>query len=147
MAEQEWEEESLIFFEREDIDFQLRKEDKTKDWILKIIEKEDKELIQLTYIFCSDAYLLQINKEYLNHDTYTDIITFPYLSPPHIEGDIFISIDRIKENAQEFNTTFDEELRRVMIHGVLHLCGYPDKTEEETALMRVKEAEALTLWK
>jgi probable rRNA maturation factor len=147
MAEQEWEEESLIFFEREDIDFQLRKEDKTKDWILKIIEKEDKELIQLTYIFCSDAYLLQINKEYLNHDTYTDIITFPYLSPPHIEGDIFISIDRIKENAQEFNTTFDEELRRVMIHGVLHLCGYPDKTEEEAALMRVKEAEALTLWK
>lgn len=146
MAEQEWEEESVIFFESEDIDFQLLEGTKTKDWILKIIEKENKELIQLTYIFCSDAHLLEINKEYLNHDTFTDIITFPYLDPPHVEGDVFISIDRVKENAKEFNTSFDEELRRVMIHGVLHLCGYPDKTEAEATIMRNKEGEALAMW-
>ena len=97
------------------------------------------QLIGLSYIFCSDAYLHNINVEYLNHDTLTDIITFPYLSPPEIEGDIFISVDRIRENAQTFQVTFEQELHRVIIHGVLHLCGQGDKTEEEDTQVEAGE--------
>ena len=112
-------------------------------WIKKIIEQEDCTLLLLNFIFCSDKYLHSINLEYLNHDTYTDIITFPFKSPPEIEGDIFISLDRIKENATSYGISFQDELFRVIIHGVLHLCGYKDKTEAEQKIMRTKEDQAL----
>ena len=110
-----------------------------------MIEREGCNLTQVCYIFCSDEYLYNLNQEYLNHDTYTDIITFPYSEPPLVEGDIFISIDRVKENASQFGAPFEQELHRVMIHGVLHLCGYSDKSPDEEALMRKKEDEALQL--
>lgn len=145
---QAWQnEDRQLFFEQEDIDFELpNDEQRYIDWIQYIIKKEKKELLQLTYIFCSDSYLHQINVEYLDHDTLTDIITFPYTEPPLVEGDIFISIDRVKENAVKYDVSFEHELHRVIIHGVLHLCGYPDKTEEEAKVMRKKEEEALEIW-
>ena len=145
---QAWQnEDRQLFFEQEDIDFELpNDEQRYIDWIQYIIKKEKKELLQLTYIFCSDSYLHQINVEYLDHDTLTDIITFPYTEPPLVEGDIFISIDRVKENALKYDVSFEDELHRVIIHGVLHLCDYPDKTEEEARVMRKKEEEALEIW-
>ena len=140
------EEESLISFSVEDVDFQLKEEKKTIDWIRHIVESEKQQLRLLTYIFCSDAYLHEINLQYLQHDTYTDIITFPYENPPLLHGDIFISIGRVRENAVHFEVPFEQELRRVMIHGVLHLCGYQDKTEEEAKIMRAKENASLVVW-
>lgn len=142
-----WEEdEQPISFHAEDINFELASPEAVAHWIQAVLEREGKQLQQLTYIFCSDEYLYEINLEYLGHDTYTDIITFPYSEPPVIEGDLFISIDRVRENAQALGLPFEQELRRVMIHGVLHLCGYPDKTPEESARMRAKEEEALGYW-
>ena len=131
-----------ISYNSEDIDFQLLKKTPLSNWIKKTVDIEGKTLGEVTYIFCSDEYLHKMNVQHLNHDTLTDIITFPYNSNP-IEGDIFISIDRVKDNAQDFKTTFENELHRVMIHGILHLCGYKDKTEEEEAFMRQKEDECL----
>jgi len=116
-----------------------------KQWIQQIIDQESCTLQQLTYIFCSDAYLHRINMEYLQHDTYTDIITFPYEKPPLIHSDIFISIERVRDNAQQYGLAFEQELHRVIIHGIFHLCGYPDKTPEEAQVMRQKEDEALKL--
>lgn len=138
--------EALVSFYSEDINFQLDEEASIQQWINVVVEHQNANLIGLNYIFCSDAYLHNINVEYLNHDTFTDIITFPYLSPPDVEGDIFISIDRVRENAQTFGVPFEQELRRVIIHGVLHLCGQADKTEAEAAEMRRKEEEALALF-
>ncbi len=140
------EEEQAISFNTEDIDFELPESEAVVQWIQKILQQEEKQLLQLTYIFCSDEYLFEINQEYLSHDTYTDIITFPYTDPPLIEGDIFISIDRVRENARNLGLPFEQELHRVMIHGVLHLCGYPDKTTEEAAQMRAMEDKALALF-
>ena len=140
------EEEQAISFNTEDIDFELPESEAVVQWIQKILQQEEKQLLQLTYIFCSDEYLFEINQEYLSHDTYTDIITFPYTDPPLIEGDIFISIDRVRENARNLGLPFEQELHRVMIHGVLHLCGYPDKTTEEAAQMRTMEDKALALF-
>jgi probable rRNA maturation factor len=131
-----------IIYHTEDVDFQLLKKTPLSNWIKKTVEIEGKTLSAVTYIFCSDDYLHKMNVEHLNHDTLTDIITFPYNENP-IEGDIFISIDRVKDNAQDFNTSFDNELHRVMIHGILHLCGYKDKTEEDEKRMRQKEDECL----
>jgi probable rRNA maturation factor len=113
---------------------------------MKIIQEEGQRLVALTFIFCSDEYLHKINVEYLDHDTLTDIITFPYRQLPEVEGDIFISLDRIKENARQFDTSFENELLRVIIHGVYHLCGYGDKSEEEAVTMRSKENHALEQW-
>lgn len=138
-------EEERINFHSESIDFELTGEELISTWINKVIHSEKCRLIALSFIFCSDAYLHQINVEYLNHDTFTDVITFPYASPPDIEGDIFISVERVRENAQTYNVEFEQELRRVMIHGVLHLCGYSDKTPEEAARMKEKEDEALLI--
>ena len=135
--------ESGIFFHTENIEFQLSYPELIQDWLHKIIEQEGGQLSLLNFIFCSDQYLLQINIEYLQHDTYTDIITFQYQQHPIIEGDIFISIDRIRENAARYDVSFDNELKRVLVHGVLHLCGYRDKTKEEKQQMRKKENEAL----
>ncbi len=136
-------EETGIYFNSEEIDFELNNEEEVIQWLQSLIEQEDKSLRLLNFIFCTDDYLLRINLEYLDHDTLTDIITFPYADPPLIEGDIFISIDRIRENAQLFKVSFEQELHRVMAHGVLHLCGYGDKTDEEVKQMRKKEEDAL----
>ena len=139
-------EEEKINSYSEDIDFILPNSSLVFDWIKKSIQSEDKKLQQLNFIFCSDKYLHQINVEYLNHDTYTDVITFPYAEGENIEGDIFISIDRIKENAEQFKVSFQDELHRVMIHGTLHLMGYFDKTHEDKILMTQKENEYLQLF-
>ncbi|MDF1698535.1 MAG: rRNA maturation RNase YbeY [Saprospiraceae bacterium] len=128
-----------ITFHKEAIEFELPDEDRLKDWLVDIVTEEEKMISQLSYIFCSDEYLLEINKTYLNHDYYTDIITFPYKQGKTIESDIFISIDRVKDNAEKYNTSFQKELLRVIAHGVLHLVGYKDKTEEEQKEMRSKE--------
>jgi rRNA maturation RNase YbeY len=114
-------------------------EDKYTKWLLSVCADEDKTLNSITYIFCSDEYLLDINIKYLGHDFYTDIITFPYKEGDEIESDLYISIDRVRENAEEFKVSFDEELKRVMVHGLLHLMGYGDKTEDDSKLMRSKE--------
>ena len=135
-------EENKVIYNVEDIDFQLVNQNLLSVWIEKTIETEGAILGAVSYIFCSDDYLHQMNVEYLNHDTLTDVITFPYNDNP-IEGDIFISIDRVKDNAQDLNIAFNDELHRVMIHGVLHLCGYSDDTDEQEAEMRQKEDEYL----
>ena len=129
--------EKIQFF-FEDIDFDLNRPQEIIQWVINVIQKEKFNLSSLNFIFCSDNYLHEINLKHLNHDTYTDVITFPY-SKESIEGDIFISVDRIKENAKNFKVSLEDEFCRVMIHGVLHLCGYDDKTQEEKNLMRKKE--------
>ena len=137
--------ESKINFYSEN-EFQLEEEISYESWIERVIESENKKLEEISYIFCDDDYLLDINMKYLDHDTYTDIISFDYSVGNILQGDIYISIDRVEENSREFNVSFEEELRRVIIHGVLHLCGYKDKTEEESALMGLKEEEKLKLF-
>jgi rRNA maturation RNase YbeY len=134
-----------IDFASVEIEFALENTAKTKAWLKNIIEQEECQLHSLNFIFCSDEYLHQLNVDYLNHDTLTDVITFPYAEPPSISGDVFISIERVKDNAKQFAVPFSNELNRVMVHGVLHLCGYGDKTETEAKLMRKKEDDALTL--
>lgn len=134
-----------IHFFSENIDFDLSESQKITSWIEKIIAKEGFEIQLLNYIFCNDEYLHQINLEYLNHDTYTDIITFDNSEKEKtIESDIFISVERVRENATKFEVSFENELARVLIHGVLHLLGYPDKSPEEAKIMRNKEQEALS---
>ncbi|WP_172915919.1 rRNA maturation RNase YbeY [Capnocytophaga canimorsus] len=115
-------------------------------WIEKIIASEEKELGELNYIFCDDNYLHQINVQYLDHDTLTDIITFDYTEEQIISGDIFISVERVADNAKDFNVDFQTELLRVMAHGVLHLCGYKDKSDAESKQMRSKEEEKMRLF-
>lgn len=135
-----------IHFFQEDTDFQLSDERSTSHWVNSIVSQEGFELQELNFIFCSDEYLYRINMEYLNHDTYTDIITFDNSEEEkHIEGDIFISIDRVKDNAKEIKSPFEDELDRVIIHGVLHLMGLKDKTSDEKEEMRKKEETCLSL--
>ncbi|TZF82102.1 rRNA maturation RNase YbeY [Pedobacter sp. BS3] len=135
-----------IHFFSEDIDFTLRKKLQVRQWIRKTILSEGKRLGELNFIFCSDGYLLEINKQYLDHDTYTDIVTFDNSAEPgKITGDIFISIDRIRENAQNFKVSETDELHRVIIHGVLHLLGYKDKSKPDKLLMTQKEDEYLAI--
>ncbi len=121
-------------------------EEKTSSWIKKVLDSEGKSLGELSYIFCDDEYLLDINQKFLNHDTYTDIISFDTSVGNMVAGDIFVSEERVKENAVTYNETFEEEMRRVIIHGVLHFCGYKDKTDAEREEMRSKENEKLTLF-
>jgi probable rRNA maturation factor len=119
-----------------------------KAFIRTLFKKEKRVLESLTYVFCSDEYLLNINRQHLNHDYYTDIITFELNGKGQsVIGEIYISIDRVKDNAGQFKTTFKEELRRVIFHGALHLCGYKDKTAKEEKLMRDKEGIYLALYK
>jgi probable rRNA maturation factor len=134
---------TIIFQSEEELDFSIGEEKKIQDWIKKIIKQEKKTCGQLYYFFCSDEHLLNINKEFLNHNTYTDIITFDYTEKKAVSGEIFISIDRVKDNAKKFKSSFAEELKRVIIHGVLHLCGYGDKNAADKKTMRKKEDEAL----
>ncbi|MGB5942555.1 MAG: rRNA maturation RNase YbeY [Leeuwenhoekiella sp.] len=115
-----------------------------KIWLIDIAEEEGKEIAELDFVFCSDAYLLKINQDFLDHDTYTDIITFDYSSGNLIAGEIFISIERVAENAETFRVAFNNELYRVMAHGILHLCGYEDKTKALKNIMRAKEDFYLT---
>lgn len=128
-------------------EFKIENEKSFEDWILKTIKSEGKELGEINYIFCDDEYLHKINVDYLNHDTLTDIISFDYSDAHTIAGDIFISVERVKENADEYSVSFDTELKRVMAHGILHYCGYKDKTEEDTKIMRIKEEEKIALFK
>lgn len=127
-------------------DFELTDEAKYADWLSNVIESEEKTEGEINYIFCDDAYLLEKNIEFLNHDTLTDIISFDYTMGNLISGDIFISVERVKENALEYNVSFEEELKRVMCHGILHYCGYKDKGELEEQLMRSKEEEKIALF-
>lgn len=127
-------------------DFTLDKEAYYSDWIMRVVESEDKTAGEINYIFCDDEYLLQKNIEFLNHDTLTDIISFDYTMGNLISGDIFISVERVKDNAAEYNTVFDEELKRVMVHGILHYCGYKDKSIDDAQLMRKKEEEKMKLF-
>lgn len=108
-------------------------------WISSVAKTEGKTISTLNYIFCSDDYLLDINIKYLGHDFYTDIITFPYKEGDELESDMYISLDRVRENAHDFKETFENELKRVMVHGLLHLMGYGDKSPDEIRLMREKE--------
>ena len=127
-------------------DFDLENETSYEKWISTIIQSEEKEEGEINYIFCDDDYLLKINVDYLDHDTLTDIISFDYSEGNFLQGDIFISIERVRENAAEFNTIFEEELKRVMAHGILHYCGYKDKSEEESLAMRQKEEEKIKMF-
>ena len=137
----------MINFHTESIDFKVANPIKTKRWLKSVIEAEGFELSEINYIFCDDEYLHKINVEYLDHDTLTDIITFDNSEDENlIEGDIFVSVERIADNAKDFNTTFEQEFKRVVVHGVLHLCGYYDKTDEDEKQMRAKENHYIGLW-
>lgn len=131
-----------IFFTSHEIEFDLSAQDRIVDWLTEVIEEEGFELGRIDYIFCSDEFLLDINRTHLQHDDYTDIITFPLEENP-VTGEIYISIDRVRENAISFQTSFEDELHRVMIHGVLHLCGYDDHEEEDIQEIRAKEEDYL----
>ncbi len=138
----------MISYTSEGIRFRLKQKRLLSKWLREIAMLESMNIRDLNYIFLSDEGLLAINQQYLNHDTYTDIITFDN-SEDHslIEGDIFISVDRVKENALSFKTAFEDELRRVMAHGLLHLCGYKDKKKAEASEMRIMEEKSLAIWK
>ena len=137
---------STIQFFAEDIDFVPKQKIKLRQWISQTASHEGFRIRELNFIYCSDAYLWQLNQEYLNHDTYTDIITFDHSEETdRLVGDIFISIDRIRDNALKFHTQETDELHRVMIHGVLHLCGYGDETADEKRIMTEKEDHYLAL--
>jgi len=127
-------------------DFELSDEAQYAEWISEVITSEGKKVGDISYIFCDDEYLLEINQQHLDHDTLTDIISFDYTMGNEISGDIFISVERVKDNAVDYNVPFAEELLRVMAHGVLHYCGYKDKGEEDEKLMRSKEEEKITLF-
>jgi probable rRNA maturation factor len=127
-------------------DFTLDNEEAIAAWLTNVITSENKKEGEINYIFCDDEYLHKINLEYLNHDTLTDIISFDYTMGNEISGDIFVSIERVKDNAKDFNVVFEEELKRVLVHGVLHYCGYKDKGEAEELLMRSKEDEKIALF-
>ncbi len=127
--------------------FTLKKKLKRKKWLQNAIEKENTKTGEINYIFCSDKQLLEINNKHLQHDFYTDIITFDYRENNTISGDIFISVDRVKENAEINNEDFENELNRVLIHGILHIIGYKDKTKKDSELMRKKENEYINTFK
>jgi len=127
-------------------DFELGNETLFSNWIAKIIESENRLEGEINYIFCDDDYLHKINLQYLNHDTLTDIISFDYSEGNFLQGDIFISIERVQDNATDFNISLLDELKRVMAHGILHYCGYKDKSAEEEKIMRQKEEEKMKMF-
>ena len=135
----------MISFNYEN-EFELSNEEQLSNWISRVIVSEDKKEGEINYIFCDDEYLLGLNEQYLNHDTFTDIISFDYSVGKELHGDIFISTERVLENAAEFKVSFEEELKRVMVHGVLHYCGYKDKSDEDEKLMRSKEDEKIKMF-
>ena len=121
-----------------EIDFEFG-EQEALQWLERVIAEEKRLLGNINYIFCSDDYLHKINLDFLNHDTYTDIISFDYTVGKELHGDIYISIDRVRDNAIEYKVPFDNELSRVMVHGILHFCGYKDKSAVDQTIMRAKE--------
>ena len=129
-----------------ELSFILSDENHYKNWLLEIIVSENKTCGDLCFVFCTDDYLLRLNNEHLKHDTYTDIITFDYCVGNEINGDVFISIERVRENSLTYNVSFDNELLRVLSHGVLHLCGFKDKAEKDILIMRSKEEEKIGLF-
>jgi rRNA maturation RNase YbeY len=136
-----------IHFFSEEIEFTLREKQNRKRWLKKIATNAGFKIKELNYVFCSDEYLYQMNRDYLKHDSYTDIITFDNSEKKGaIEGDIFVSIDRVRENAKTHTQEVEIEMNRVLAHGLLHLMGYKDKTQEEAALMRQKEEESIKLY-
>ncbi|HRH52984.1 MAG TPA: rRNA maturation RNase YbeY [Chitinophagales bacterium] len=136
---------SAIQFVNKKIRFKLKEQERIASWVERVVLMYHKFPGDIQYIFCDDTFLAEMNQQYLQHDTLTDIITFNYNSGHYISGDIFISIDRIKENAATYKTTIEDELHRVMIHGILHLCGLNDKTAKDKKLMQEKENEALEI--
>ncbi|MDI1316876.1 rRNA maturation RNase YbeY [Flavobacterium sp.] len=135
----------MISFNYE-LDFKLEDETIYSDWISKVISSENRDEGEINYIFCDDDYLIELNQKYLDHDTLTDVISFDYSEGNELHGDIFISIERVRDNAADFKVAFDEELKRVLVHGVLHYCGYKDKSERDEILMRQKEEEKMKLF-
>lgn len=135
----------MIRFFNEDISYKLKQKQVTRQWLKQHAEREGYAIGDLNYIFCSDEHVLQVNRDYLQHDYYTDIITFDQSEEEgKIEGDIFVSVERVADNATKIGVSAEQEMRRVMAHGLLHLCGYGDKTDDEVALMRAKEDEWLS---
>lgn len=135
----------MISFNYE-IDFELPNESQISTWLSNVIVSENKKEGDINYIFCDDEYLLEINQQYLDHDTLTDIISFDYCVGNELHGDIFISVERVRENALDFQVKFEEELLRVMVHGILHYCGFKDKSEADELEMRKKENEKIQLF-
>lgn len=135
----------MIEFNQEEVALNFDELSHSK-WLSKVIESENKIEGDISYLFCSDEYLLDLNQRFLEHDTFTDIITFDNTLGNLVSADVCISIERVKENADEYGVSFDEELRRVLVHGVLHICGYKDKTDDEAVLMRLKENEKMLLF-
>ena len=129
----------MIRYFTEDIDFAFKGKSVHSAWLKAVSEEEGRRLGQISVIFCSDPYLLEINRKYLGHDYYTDIITFDYSEGDTISGDLFISVDTVRSNAEYYSADFKDELDRVIVHGVLHLIGYDDHTDEQSAEMRAKE--------
>lgn len=127
-------------------DFELLEAPKVQKWLSEVVKRRGKSVGNINYLFCDDEYLLGVNRQYLQHDTYTDIITFDYVAGGLVSGDIMISVERVGENATGFGVPFEQELHRVIVHGVLHLLGQSDKSEAEAAEMRRQEEEALALW-
>ena len=127
-------------------EFLLENENAISNWISSVITSENKKEGEINYIFCDDDYLYKINLEHLGHDTLTDIISFDYSVGNELHGDIFVSVERVKDNAVDFNASFGDELKRVLAHGVLHYCGYKDKSEADLLLMRSKEDEKLAMF-
>ncbi len=138
--------ETNISFYSEEVDFDFDNHSNYIDWLLKTAQDESKVCGELSFVFCTDEYLHKMNVEYLNHDTLTDIITFDYSEENVVSGDIFISIDRVRENAVEFGSTFHVELLRVMSHGVLHYLGFKDKADQDVLVMRNQEDIAIKLF-
>ena len=126
--------------------FELESEDKISSWISQVITSENKKEGEINYVFCDDEYLHRLNVEHLGHDTLTDIISFDYSIGNEIHGDVFISVERVADNANDFDVSFEEELQRVLVHGILHYCGYKDKSEEDELIMRTKEDEKIALF-
>lgn len=126
--------------------FELEQKENYENWLRNVLISEEKKEGEINYIFCDDDYLHEINVKYLNHDDYTDIISFDNAVGNILHGDIFISTERVAENAEKFEVSFDEELKRVIAHGMLHFCGYKDKTDDEAQLMREKEDEKIKMF-
>ncbi len=136
-----------IAFSNNNIRFSLKNKTLVKNWVESVIKKEKKLPGKIQFVFTNDESLLEINKSFLNHNTLTDIITFDYCEEKKVNGEIYISVERVKENAKKFNVDFENEILRVIIHGVLHLCGYKDKSKSDAEFMRKKENAALKLFK
>lgn len=135
----------MISFENEDVKLTLKNKLILKKWIRAVVDSYGFKTGDLTYIFCSDDKILEVNRQYLQHDYYTDIITFDYLEKSVVSGDMFISVDTVRTNAEQYAPSFEDEMHRVIIHGVLHLCGLKDKEPEEEKKMRAAEEKALAL--